>query len=125
MKRQLAALAVLALAASALGGCGSGGGLLPEDVESVAITHYSCTVEEAWELDAQGAAALQEFESGARLRRVTFEPGEAPNDAEGFESWVFDVNGGEGGFTYVSNGSGEYVLMDGEWYALENGVPLA
>ena len=124
MKRQLAAIAVLAFAASALGGCGSGG-LLPEDVESVAITHYSCTVEEAWELDAQGAAALQEFEAGARLRRVTFEPGEAPNDAEGFESWVFDVNGGEGGFTYVSNGSGEYVLMDGEWYVLENGVPLA
>ena len=125
MKRQLAALALLALAASALGGCGSGVALLPEDVESVAITHYSCTVEEAWELDAQGAAALQEFEAGARLRRVTFEPGEAPNDAEGFESWVFDVNGGEGGFTDVSNGSGEYVLMDGEWYVLENGVPLA
>ena len=94
-------------------------------MESVAITHYSCSVEESWELDAQGAAALQEFEAGARLRRVTFEPGEAPNDAEGFESWVFDVNGGEGGFTYVSNGSGEYVLMDGEWYVLENGVPLA
>ena len=125
MKKQLAAIALLAFAASALGGCGSGGGLLPEDVESVAITHYSCSVEEAWELDAQGAAALQEFEAGARLRRVTFEPGEAPNDAEGFESWVFDVNGGEGGFTYVSNGSGEYVLMDGEWYVLENGVPLA
>lgn len=125
MKRQLAAIAVLALAASALGGCGSGVALLPEDVESVAITHYSCSVEEAWELDAQGAAALQEFEAGARLRRVTFEPGEAPNDAEGFESWVFDVNGGEGGFTYVSNGSGEYVLMGGEWYVLENGVPLA
>ena len=33
MKRQLAAIAVLAFAASALGGCGSGGGLLPEDVE--------------------------------------------------------------------------------------------
>ena len=125
MKRQLAAIAVLALAASALGGCGSGVALLPEDVESVAITHYSCSVEEAWELDAQGAAALQEFEAGARLRPVTFEPGEAPNDAEGFESWVFDVNGGEGGFTYVSIGSGEYVLMDGEWYVLENGVPLA
>ena len=74
MKRQLAALALLALAASALGGCGSGVALLPEDVESVAITHYSCTVEEAWELDAQGAAALQEFEAGARLRRVTLSP---------------------------------------------------
>ena len=106
MKRQLAAIAVLALAASALGGCGSGGGLLPEDVESVAITHYSCSVEESWELDAQGVAALQEFEAGARLRRVTFEPGEA-RTTRGLRELVFDVNGGEGGFTYVSNGSGE------------------
>ena len=90
-----------------------------------AVRHFRADAAQRRQLRAQGVAALQEFEAGARLRRVTFEPGEAPNDAEGFESWVFDVNGGEGGFTYVYNGSGEYVLMDGEWYALENGVPLA
>lgn len=100
--------------------------LLPTDgpVERLYITHFRSGGSHSWVLEGDACQEFTAWIAQLEFQPVAFEEGASPGDSEGGE--VYDIaleQGGASCFSYVIAGDAVYLLVDGDWYAVQNPSP--
>ena len=131
MKRACALCAALVIALCAVS-CGRVNGNVtngyeilgyPFGVTGAEITHYYGADRIVVSFGDTGELTkLKNWFANLRCRPKTFEPGNAPGDADGGEAYVIVFKGEEDrSASYVKVGEKKcYLLLDDAWYAVEN-----
>ncbi len=94
--------------------------LIPDEISSIEVTHDFYPLEITKELDNDEIVIIKEWAAALEWEQTPLGEEETPDSYAGGEAWIFHVNNGEITFTYVYQGVSSAILIDSEWYAVEN-----
>ena len=95
--------------------------LFPADTKTVKVSYSAGTAAETEiEPTRQEITDVMDWASSLDLELQDYEEGEAPNQVyAGGEAYLFDINNGEGSFSYLWINN-YYIYKTGEWYLVKN-----
>ena len=96
--------------------------ILPNEVKKVEVSgYYNGGVINAGDFVVEDFDIFAIWVSQLSLEHRTFAEGKTPGEMyAGWNSYTFDINGGELTFTYNDGGTMTYVIYDEEWYEVLN-----
>jgi len=95
--------------------------MLPNNIEQITVRHYLSGEETEWTVKGDELEEWKSWIERLSVRKMNFEEGNTPGDADGGEVYTFAINNDKSSVSYIKNGRDDcYLLFESKWYAVSN-----